>query len=92
MNKKVNTVLFIIGATIGNVLFMTIVFLVLFILFGRFLAPVLPPTADQIAVVIIFVGSIVLTYFAYHQVIKMLTNRVDMEKYFDPIFKRKKQE
>ncbi|MFP4484042.1 MAG: hypothetical protein ACLFO1_04235 [Spirochaetaceae bacterium] len=91
MNKKVNTVLFIVGATIANVLFMSIVFVVLFILFGRFLAPLLPPAADQIVVVIIFVGSIVLTYFAYHRMIKLLTNRVDMEKYFDPIFKKKQQ-
>jgi hypothetical protein len=90
MNKKVNTVLFIIGATVGNVIVMTVVFLVLFVLFGRFLAPHLPAAGDQIAVIIIFVGSIVATYFAYHRVIKLLTNRIDMEKYFDPIFRRKK--
>jgi hypothetical protein len=90
MNKKVNTVLFIVGATIGNVVVMTVVFLLLFVLFGRFLAPVLPPAGDQIAVIVIFVGSIVVTYFAYHRVIKTLTNRIDMEKYFDPIFRRKK--
>lgn len=90
MNKKVNTVLFILGATLANVILMTAVFLLLFILFGRFLAPALPPAGDQIAVVVIFLGSIVLTYFAYHRIIKVLQDRVDMEKYFDPIFRRKR--
>jgi uncharacterized membrane protein YedE/YeeE len=90
MNKKVNTVLFILGATLGNVVVMIVVFLLLFVLFGRFLAPLLPSAVDQIGVIIIFVGSIVLTYFAYHRIIKLLTNRIDMEKYFDPIFRRKK--
>ncbi len=91
MNKKANTILFVLGATVANVLVMIVVFLLLFVLFGRFLAPVLPSAADQIAVILIFVGSIVVTYFAYHRAIRALTNRIDMEKYFDPIFRRRKQ-
>ena len=43
MNKKLNTVLFILGATLFNIVVMIILFFVLMVIFARFLAPALPP-------------------------------------------------
>ena len=91
MNKKANTALFVLGATVFNVLIMIVIFVVLFVVFGRFIAPALPAQVNQILVLVIFIGSIVGTYFIYHRVVKYLSNKIDMEQYFDPIFKRKKQ-
>ena len=88
MNKRLNTVLFMIGATIVNVVVMFAVFLVLFFLFGRFLAPHLSPGINQILLLVIFVASMVLTYFLYHRLMRRLADKYDLEKYFEPIFRK----
>ncbi|TVR59347.1 MAG: hypothetical protein EA426_07400 [Spirochaetaceae bacterium] len=91
MNKKLNTVLFVLGATVANVAIMMVLFLVVFILYARFLAPVLSEGVNSMALLVIFVGSIVATYFIYNRLIKHLTDKIEMEKYFDPIFRTKKK-
>jgi membrane protein YdbS with pleckstrin-like domain len=88
MNKKVNTVLFILGATVANVLIMLVIFLVLFVIFGRLIAPSLPPQVNQIVMLLLFIGSIVATYFIYHRLVKWLSDKYDLDKYFDPIFRK----
>lgn len=90
MNKKANTVLFVLGATLVNILMMILVFLVLFILFARFLAPVIPPTIGQFAILALFIIAMIATYFLYHRLVVFLQSRIDMEKYFDPIFGKKR--
>jgi membrane protein implicated in regulation of membrane protease activity len=91
MNKKANTVIFILGATVVNVLIMLGIFIILFILYGRFIAPGLSPEINQIVMLLLFIGSIVLTYFIYNKLIKYVSNKYDLDKYFDPIFKQKKK-
>jgi membrane protein YdbS with pleckstrin-like domain len=54
------------------------------------LAPGLSPQIQQVVMLVIFVGSIVATYFIYHRAMKWLSQKYDMEKYFDPIFRRKR--
>lgn len=88
MNKKANTVLFILGATVVNVLIMIVIFLALFVVFGRFIEPNLPPQVNQIVMLLLFIGSIVATYFLYHKLVKWLSDKYDLDKYFDPIFRR----
>jgi hypothetical protein len=90
MNKKANTILFVLGATVVNVLVMIVIFLVLFILYGRFIAQAISPQVNQIIILVLFVGSIVATYFIYHRMVKWISAKWDMEKYFDPIFRRKR--
>jgi uncharacterized SAM-binding protein YcdF (DUF218 family) len=89
MNKRVNTVLFILGATVGNIIIMMVIFLLLFVLFGRFLAPQIPPNIGVYVLMVLFIVSIVATYFIYHRVVKWLSNTYDLEKYFGPIFPRR---
>ena len=91
MNKKTNTVLFMLGATLFNVVAMVAIFVVFFLLYGRFLAGVISPQAGQIIIIVLFVGSIALTYFIYHRLIKWISNKWDLDKYFDPIFSRRKK-
>ena len=91
MNKRVNTVLFVIGASIVNVVIMLILFLGLFVLFARFLAPSLSPGVNQLIMVLIFVASIAVTYFIYHRLVKLLSQRINMDAYFDPIFGKRKK-
>ncbi len=91
MNKRVNTILFILVATLVNIVIMLAVFVLLFVLFGLFLAPHVPEAVTSILVLLIFVGSITLTYFIYHKLVQFISRKVDMEKYFDPLFGRRKR-
>ena len=43
MNKKANTVLFMLGATVVNIILMVLIFVLLFYLYGRFIAPSVSP-------------------------------------------------
>ncbi|MFP4329530.1 MAG: hypothetical protein ACLFP6_02315 [Spirochaetaceae bacterium] len=86
MNKRVNTILFVLGASVVNVILMLALFLALFVLFARFLAPSLSPGLNQLIMVVIFVLSIGATYFIYHRMVRWLSTKIDFGNYFDPIF------
>ncbi len=90
MNKRVNTVLFVIGATIANIIVMMVIFLILFVIFGRFLAPMIPANVGVYILMALFVLSIVITYFIYHRVVKWLSGKYDLEQYFGQIFPRRR--
>ena len=91
MNKKANTLFFVLGATVLNIVIMLVIFVALFVLFGALLAPRLPQTAVSIVLLLLFIASIVLTYFVYHKLVLLLSKKVDMEKYFDPIFGKRRR-
>jgi len=87
MSKKTNTLWFMLGATVFNILVTVVCFLAMLILYGRLLAPLLPPEAASLGLPIIFVGAIVLSFLVYRVVLKAIMKRVDVEKNFDPLFK-----
>jgi hypothetical protein len=89
MSKKTNTLLFILGGTVFNVLITVVFFIILFALYGRFLFPMLPEDSAAWALPVIFVASIAASFFVYRQAVKMVTKKIDMEKHFDPIFGRR---
>lgn len=91
MNKKTNTVLFMFGATVFNVVAMIVIFVVLFLLYGRFLASVISPEVGQVIIIVLFIGSIALTYFIYHRLIRWISSKWNLDDYFDPIFSRRKK-
>jgi hypothetical protein len=86
MNKKVNTVLFVLGATLVNVLVMIVLVILGIMLIG--LLPVgVQESSGQILLVLVMFLSIGITFFAYHRLIKLVSSKVDMDKYFHPIIK-----
>jgi uncharacterized Tic20 family protein len=87
MSKKTNTFLFLIGATVFNIIITIASFIVLIILYGRFLAPTLPAEAASWGLPIIFVASIALAFVIYRLAIKIMLKKVDAEKTFDPLFR-----
>ena len=88
MNKKTNTILFMLGATVLNIVLMLIIFLGLGALIG--LLPIeVGPQATFLVFILLFVGSIALTYFIYHRIVKWISNKWDLDTYFDPIFRRR---
>lgn len=89
MNRRLNSVLFILAATVFNILVMFAVFALALITFARFLAPSLPPGANQIILIALFIASIVLTYLIYHRLVRWLTRKYDFEQWFGPLFGRR---
>ncbi len=90
MNKKTNTVLFILGATVFNLITMAILFIVplviLILLFGESLG-----SYFGIVSILLFFAALVGSFFVYGFIMKKLTAKINMDKYFEPIFKKKKK-
>jgi len=86
MSKKTNTLLFIVGATFFNILVTFLSFIILLVIYGYLLLPRLPQSAGAWAIPVIFIASIVISFLVYRFAIKFIMKKVNMEKYFDPIF------
>ncbi len=89
MNKKANTVLFMLGATILNVLMMVVIFLALMLLYAWIVPGGFATQAGQIIGIVLFLVAIGLTYFLYHKMIKLISKKWNLDDYFDPIFSRR---
>ena len=89
MNKKANTVLFIIGGTIFNVLVTIISFLVFLIIYSKFFYGRVSENFAAWLLPVFFVAAIAASFLVYRLAIKILMKKIDMEKYFDPIFSRR---
>ncbi len=89
MNKKLNTALFIIGASILNIVLMMAFFLLALVILGAVLSEDTSASAAQFFMLLAFLVSIGGTYGVYSLLVKFFSKKVDMEKYFHPIFKQR---
>ena len=90
MNKKANTVLFLLGATVFNLLIMFLLIVIFLVLISAIFRDSLNPNVLSILMIVVFVGSIAASFFIYGRIVKWLSRKIDMEKYFLPLFRRKK--
>jgi len=86
MNKKVNTILFILGATVFNVIVTVVTFLLLLIIYAKTIMRVLPEGMQSWSFPLLFIAALAVAFFAYRYVLHFLLDRIEIEKYFDPIF------
>jgi phosphoglycerol transferase MdoB-like AlkP superfamily enzyme len=86
MNKKVNTILFILGATLFNVIVAIVSFLILLLVYAKFLIPIIPQSGYSWVFTLIFLASIAISIFVYRAVLKYFQKKIDIERYFDPLF------
>jgi hypothetical protein len=86
MNKKVNTILFILGATLFNILITILSFLVLLIIYAKTIMRILPEGAQAWSFPFIFIAALAIAFFAYRYILRYLISKIEIEKYFDPIF------
>jgi hypothetical protein len=91
MNKKLNTVLFIIGGTVFNILITIISFLVFLLIYCNFLYGRISENAVSWLLPLFFAASIAASFFVYRLVIKILMKKIDMEKYFNLLFVSRKR-
>ena len=85
MNKKVNTLLFILGATVFNILTTLLSLFLLAIIYVKTVPENLQQQAQAWPYVLIFIASIAISFVVYRYALRLLMKKVDIEKYFDPI-------
>jgi len=89
MNKKINTLIFILCATLFNIFITVVCFIILILLYINFLMPVISEANRSWGFSILFLASIIISFLVYRFLIKYLTVKFDFEKYFDSIFVKK---
>jgi uncharacterized membrane protein len=85
MNKRVNTLLFILGATVFNVLLYVLSFLLLMLLYSRVVG-FLPESFQQWGLIVILLLPIAVSFVLYRLILKVLLKKFDVDKYFAPLF------
>ena len=82
MNKKLNTALFIVVATVFNLA-------LLLLLLAAGMAAIYALKLPQLLTIAWFLASLVGSFLIYNQLVKWLARKVDLEKFFLPLFKRR---
>jgi len=93
MNKKVNTLLFVLGATLFNVLVTVLAFFLLLLIYTNFIQRLLPEGAQMWAFSLIVIAAMAIAFVVYRYSLRFVLKKIDMDKYFDPLFvsKQRKQ-
>lgn len=91
MSKKSNTIIFMLGATMFNILVTVLSFIILFIVYSQLIAPHIPQENAAIGLPVIFIGAILLSFLIYRTVLKYIMKKIDVEKHFDPLFKPRRK-
>jgi len=86
MNKKVNTILFVLGATLFNTIVAIVSFIFLMFVYAKFLLPIVPQSSYSWAFSLIFIAAIAISILVYRVVLKYFINKINVEQYFDPLF------
>lgn len=86
MSKKTNSLIFMVIATIVNVVIL-LVFCVVGLLLLNALAGAFPESPLIPALIIlVFLGVILLSFFTYSKLVKWLNKRFNLEDKMDPLF------
>jgi membrane protein implicated in regulation of membrane protease activity len=91
MNKKLNTILFILGATLYNILVTILTFILLLICYAKFIIHRLPEVANTWAFPFMFITSLAVSFIVYRYTLRFLLKKIEIEKYFDPLFVRRQK-
>lgn len=87
MNKKRNTILFILGATVFNLLIMLILLIAGTILVSYILKGRDPGIGGPLLLFLVFGLGIVGSYFIYNRTVRALSRKIDFDRYFEPLIK-----
>jgi len=87
VNRKVNTVLFILGATIINISTMLLILLLGLFLMSVVLSETARESVGQFFFIVVFLAAIGGSFFFYNRLIKLMSKKIDMDKYFHPLFR-----
>jgi len=89
MNKKLNTILFMLGGTVLNVLLMLGLFLLFLYLGNMVLTPETDSNIKMLVFLLIIGFSVVGSFFLYSRIVKYISKKWNLEEYMHPLFSRK---
>ncbi|MEN6490395.1 MAG: hypothetical protein ABFC85_00210 [Rectinema sp.] len=85
MNKtpanKGKVALFVIGATVANILLMAICFVLLMLLYSALLSKILPAEALIWAIAVAFILALLMSTLIYRRLLKLLRERYHLDEY-----------
>ena len=90
MNKNLKLGLFLLGATVFNIVLMFAFIIVIFLIASRLMGDSPNPVVFQVILFVGFIASIVLTFLIYGKVMKWLQAKYNLEQHFPQLFKKKK--
>lgn len=90
MNKNLKLGLFLLGATLFNIVLMFVFIIAIFVVASRLMGDNPNAVVFQIVLFVGFIGSIVLTFLIYGKVMKWLQAKYNLEQHFPQLFKKKK--
>lgn len=86
MGKRLDAALFIVVATIVNLLFMALVFLLFVLVLKTFFAHAFSARANAWLLFGLFIASVAITYLVYRAAIRALAKRYPLEERFSLLF------
>ena len=90
MSKKTNSLIFMLLATLLNLVLLIVFFILGFIILNLVISAMPENVAVvQIGVVLVFVFAIGLSFFVYSRIVSLLTKKFNLEEKLDPLFVRK---
>jgi hypothetical protein len=91
VNSKTNTVLFVLIATLTNIALTLISFLLFYLLYAVLLSPRLPADSVIWCLALIFIIALIVSFIVYQALLKLFMKKVDIQKYFAPVFNTRKK-
>lgn len=90
MSKKTNSLIFMLLATLLNLVLLIVFFILGFVILNLVISA-MPENVVvvQIGVVLVFVFAIGLSFFVYSRIVSLLTKKFNLEEKLDPLFVRK---
>ena len=86
MNKKTNTLIFILAATVFNIFITVLAFVIFLVIYTGVIYPRAPESSIAWVLPVLFLVSIIVSFLVYRLVINIIMKKVNMDKYFAPIF------
>ena len=91
MNKKLNTLFFLLAGTIVNVVVMLLLLILLLYLIGFLFTPDTDGKVITAVTLTAVMLSVVGSYFVYSKLVKFINKKWDIEQWIEPLFRRKRR-
>ncbi len=86
-NKRFNTILFLLVATVVNIILIGAIFLLFILIYGRVAQSFNLALNGSVVVFTLFILTSICTYIIYRKLVHYVAKRIDIEKNFEPIFR-----
>lgn len=91
MNKKANTIVFMIVATLVNLLLLAVFFIIGFLILNFVISKNPETTLAPLLIGVIFLGSIALSFLCYSKMVAFFVGKFNLEDKMDPLFGKNKK-